>query len=337
MGKTNLLDAIYFICMTKSNFINQDKNLINSSGDFFRVEAKISKEEDFKVVSKYDSSKKKVFELNDKPYDRLSDHVGKFPVVFVVPGDQALITEGSKERRKLLDNTLSQLDKEYLSNLYQYNSLLNQRNAYLKVAGKTPSFNEVLALTYSEKMEASAKYIHDKRKSFVQDFATIFSSKYALISNDQEKATCEYVSQLIAAEFIALTKENLMKDRYLGRTSVGVHKDDLKFLMNGRSVKYFASQGQTKSFILSIKLSQYEIISDFSALQPILLLDDLFDKLDHKRVQQLIELIEREKVNQVFISDTDENRVTNILDQMNVPYNKIVIENGKQISDEKAS
>lgn len=336
MGKTNLLDALYFTCMTKSNFLKQDRGLVLDDAQFMRIEAFVEDAKLDKVVCKYEKGKKKVFELNSKAYDRLSEHVGKFPVVFVVPSDQQLITEGSKERRKLIDNTISQLDTKYLQALYEYNSLLNQRNAYLKIAGKTPAFNETLSLTYSERMLEAVQYIHEKRIEFVNSFGKTFSNKYQVISNNQEVASCEYKSQLLSGDFMELTKENVNKDRYLGRTSIGTHKDDLIFLMDGKSVKNFASQGQTKSFVLSIKLSQYEIISKSRGVKPILLLDDLFDKLDNQRVEQLIELLEQENVNQVFISDTDEDRIINILKKMNVNYQKVVIQSGKQMNYEKA-
>ncbi len=334
MGKTNLLDAIYFTCMTKSNFVSKDQNLINEAEAFMRVDAKVEGDEaDFGIVCKFERSKKKIFEFNKKPYDRLSDHVGKMPVVFIVPKDQSLITDGSKERRKLLDNTLCQLDKSYLQSLYAYNALLNQRNAYLKIAGKTPNFNPSLPKTYAERMQEHALFIHQKRTAFVENFSKVFSKKYLIISQDQEKAACEYKSQLNESEYMEEMNNRIDQDRFTGRTTFGIHKDDVIFRMDGKSVKYFASQGQTKSFVISIKLSQYELISEHLGIKPILLLDDLFDKLDNKRVEQLIELLEQEEVDQVFISDTDEDRIVNILGRMNVNFKKFVINSGKSVSN----
>lgn len=331
MGKTNLLDAIYFTCMTKSNFVINDSNIIKQKEKFLRTQAQLEEaNEIYKITCKFEKRKKKIFEFNGKAYDKLADHIGKFPVVFIVPSDQNLILDGSKQRRQLIDNTLSQLDRNYLYNLINYNSLLNQRNAYLKLAGKSSSFQSSLAMTYSEQMVKPTEYIYKKRKLFIDEFSKVFTEKYRLISNNQEKSTCFYLSQLNENDFLIFSKENLEKDRIIGRTSVGIHKDDLVFEMDDKSVKYFASQGQTKSFVLSIKLTQYEIIAANSGIKPLLLLDDLFDKLDHKRVKQLIELLETENIDQVFISDTDTNRIVNILQKMNVDYKKIVIQDGNQ-------
>ncbi|GLR16331.1 DNA replication and repair protein RecF [Portibacter lacus] len=331
MGKTNLLDAVYFTCMTKSNFTSQDRNLVLMGEDFLRTDALIS---DSKIVCKYEKGKKKVFEINKKAYTKLSDHIGKFPVVFIAPNDQNLLLEGSIERRKLLDNTISQLDQKYLLSLIRYNTLLNQRNAYLKLVAKSGGYNQEMALTYTQQMLEPCQYIFTKRSDFIREFSDSFAKKYGVISNGQEVASCNYKSQLVDGDFLELTKENIQKDRILNRTSIGIHKDDLVFKMDDKAVKYFASQGQTKSFVLSIKLAQYEIIAQVKNVKPILLLDDLFDKLDHRRVQHLISLLESEKVEQVFISDTDPDRIINILEEMNVEYNKIVINNGSQ-QDEK--
>lgn len=334
MGKTNLLDAIYFSCMTKSNFSNTDRNLITEGEKFFRVEASIDQK---KVVSKYGRDVKKVFEVNGKAHKRLADHIGDFPVVFIVPFDQNLLLEGSSERRKLMDNSISQIDKGYLEQLIKYNSLLQQRNAYLKLGQKGGHLSENMLMTYSEQMNSACESIHLRRKAFAEDFEIIFQAKYATISGHQEVGTCTYKSHLEEEEsYLEQTRTNLDKDKILGRTSIGIHKDDLIFKMNNKSVKTFASQGQTKSFILALKLSQFKILADEKGIKPILLLDDLFDKLDHKRVQQLIELLEVEEVEQVFISDTDTERVVNILEEMNVPYKKIVINEGSQINEKNA-
>ncbi|MCL4106775.1 UNVERIFIED_CONTAM: hypothetical protein GTU68_048219 [Idotea baltica] len=334
MGKTNLLDAVYYSCMTKSNFSSQDRNLLLMGESFFRTVASI---ENNKVVSKYEKGKKKIFEFNKKAYNKLSDHIGKFPVVFIAPNDQNLLLDGSAERRKLLDNTISQLDQKYLLNLIRYNSLLNQRNAYLKLVGKSGGFNEELLMTYTHQMKEPCEFIFLKRSEFIKDFSDSFAKKYEIISSDQEKASCIYKSQLKDDDFIKNTIENIQKDRILNRTSAGIHKDDLVFKMDDKTVKNFASQGQTKSFVLSIKLAQFEIIADVKKIKPILLLDDLFDKLDHQRVHRLIGLLEEENVEQVFISDTDTERIVNILEEMNVEYKKIVINNGTQINNDETS
>ncbi|WP_235298964.1 DNA replication/repair protein RecF [Portibacter marinus] len=330
MGKTNLLDAIYFSCMTKSNFVHVDKHLINSKEDFLRTEAMVDHS---KIVCKFEKGKKKIFEVNGKAYEKLSDHIGRFPVVFIVPNDQNLLLDGSIERRKLMDNTISQMDNLYLENLLTYNSLLRQRNAYLKLGLKSGGLADEMLMTYTEQMDEAANYIYQYRQSFTSEFEEIFMRKYSIISGGQEKGSCTYKSQLAQDSFLDQSKNSLQKDRILGRTTIGIHKDDLNFKMDGKSVKQFASQGQTKSFILAIKLTQFKILATEKGIKPILLLDDLFDKLDHHRVEQLIQLLEAEEVDQVFISDTDSERVTNILKKMNASYLKIVIEQGKQIKN----
>jgi DNA replication and repair protein RecF len=332
MGKTNLLDAIYFSCMTKSYFSSQDKNLVHYGEKFFRTEARI---DDSIVVCKYEKSKKKVFELNSKAYTKLADHIGKYRVVFIAPNDISLLLEGSLQRRKLIDNTISQIDHKYLMHLIRYNSLLNQRNAYLKLASKTGQFHKDMVMTYSRQMSDPLTYILTKRQSFAKQFEEVFSRKYRVISSQQENAESHYKTQLTKSNFLQLTEENLQKDRVLSRTTVGIHKDDLVFKMNGNAVKYFASQGQTKSFILAIKLAQYEILTKATEIKPILLLDDLFDKLDHKRVEQLLILIESENVDQVFISDTDTERIVSILEGMKVDFKKIVINSKHYASEEE--
>ena len=334
MGKTNLLDAIYFSCMTKSNFTNQDRNLIETDAGFLRTEAKFR---DAKIVCKYEKSKKKIFEVNGKAYDKLADHIGRFPVVFIVPNDQNLLLDGSIERRKLLDNTISQIDPIYLDHLLNYNALLRQRNAYLKLGLKSGLISEEMLMTYSEQMTEHAIYIFQRRDAFVIEFEEIFKRKYKIISGGQEQGSCSYKSLLTDGDFYELSRQNITKDKILGRTCIGIHKDDLVFKMDNRSVKQFASQGQTKSFILALKLAQFKILSKEKGIKPILLLDDLFDKLDQSRVQQLIELLEAEEVDQVFISDTHSDRVTNILKEINVSYKKIVIERGKHINHSYAS
>jgi DNA replication and repair protein RecF len=192
-------------------------------------------------------------------------------------------------------------------------------------------------MTYSKQMAGPALFVHNTRKDFLGDFHDVFVKKYATISHEQEEVDIEYKSQLFRQPFIEGTEEAMEKDRILGRTTFGIHKDDLVFRMNNKPVKNFASQGQTKSFVLSLKLSQYEILSKNHKSKPILMLDDLFAKLDHKRVQHLIELLEHENVDQVFISDTDEHRLVNILNKMNVEYNKVVINSGKIQNDHEAS
>jgi len=334
MGKTNILDAIYYLCMTKSHFKSSDRNIVRHSEDFFRLEANFFSESDntpktSKLIVKVQPRKRKEFELNKVVYERLSEHIGQFPVVMIAPDDTLMAMEGSEERRRFLDNTLCQLDTAYLTNLMHYNKVLSQRNKTLKQFAETRTFDELLIKTYDRQLLAAANYIHQKRTDLMAVFIPIFKNYYAQISGEQEVVACEYASKLNKEKFEVLLNENLEKDRILQRTTVGVHKDDLKFIFNNIAVKQFASQGQLKSYILALKLAQYELLRQEKGAAPILLLDDIFDKLDASRVQQLLQLlIQKKEFGQIFITDTHEERVANIVSKFEMDFKKFIIESG---------
>jgi len=326
MGKTNLLDSIYYLCMGKSHFSLPDKNVVLHQEDFFRLEGNfLLNDNKHKLVAKVIPGKKKVIENNDVPYQKLMEHIGLFPVVMIVPDDTRLATEGSEGRRKFLDNALSQLDKEYLLQLVRYHSLLKQRNAALKQFAKSKTFDYKLIKTYSEQMASPAKIIFDKRKVFVENWLPEFLKLYALISGESEQVDCKYVSKLSEADFMYLTEEAEEKDRILARTTVGIHKDDLDFQIEGYPLKKFASQGQLKSFVLAAKLALYEILKSTKKCSPIFLLDDIFDKLDKHRVKHLLKLLIDKEIGQVFISDTHEDRVVEIVKEFDVSHKRFVI------------
>lgn len=336
MGKTNVLDAIYYLCMCKSHFKTSDRNIVRHETDFFRLEGNfvISTSEKQpqidKVVAKVQPRKRKDFERNQATYDRLSEHIGCFPVVMIAPDDTLMAMEGSEERRRFLDNTLCQLDNQYLSNLIHYNKVLSQRNKLLKQMAEARTFDEILVQSYDVQLCSPAIYIHQKRKEWMLAFEPIFKSYYAQISGNKEEVNCIYQSKLTDNDFAQLLTDNIEKDRILQRTTVGVHKDDLKFIFNDVAVKQFASQGQLKSYILALKLAQYELLRQQKGMAPILLLDDIFDKLDENRVEQLLELlIHKKEFGQIFITDTHENRVTEIVKKFDIEHEKFVVEFGK--------
>ena len=347
MGKTNLLDAIYYLCMCKSYFLPSDSDVILRGADFLRLEGFFKKNSlTEKVVAKVQSRRKKVFERNDVPYPVLSEHIGFLPIVMMTPDDTELVKEGSEARRRFLDNTLSQLDNVYLSHLIFYNRVLDQRNSLLKkYANQVTDYAfdenvnsdlESLLTFYEKQMLPSARYIFQKRKQFVLEFEPVFNNIYQNISDARETVQIVYESPIvkIIAENEAAEKMNFNiwlasrdKDRMLQRTTVGIHRDNLEFEMGGKSVKKFGSQGQLKSFVVALKLAQYEILRGVKTEPPILLLDDIFDKLDEIRVKNLLQLILNQSFGQVFITDTHEDRIKSIFEASTFDFRIFPIDN----------
>lgn len=329
MGKTNLLDAIYYICMGKSYFSQSDAHIVKNDQSFFRLEAHFqflsSKE---KVVAKVIPRKKKIFEHNEVPYQKLSEHVGLIPVVIVAPDDTNLINDGSEIRRKFLDNTLSQLDQRYLKELITYNKILQQRNAALKHFAEQQQFNPSLLQAYNKQLSGPAQYIFEKRKSFLLKFCPILEEMHKFISGKKETVHLNYRSDLEHTDLIKLLEDHSEKDRILCRTTKGIHKDELVFTIDKYPMKRFGSQGQLKTFILALKLAQYELLKLEKQTKPILLLDDIFDKLDRKRVQHLLQLLTGGDFGQIFITDTHDSRVEDIIQQFASNYIKLTISNG---------
>lgn len=268
-GKTNLLDAIYYACMCKSYFLALDSDVILRGSDFLRVDAVFQKKgKRERIVAKVQARKRKIFERNDVPYAALSDHIGLLPVVMIAPDDTDLIKEGSEERRRFVDNALSQLDNLYLRHLMFYNKIVEQRNAALKKwsenAQNTEGANFLnwtqLIDTYDQQLLPSANYIFEKRTVFITEFEPVFNQFYKKITDERETVSIVYESQLLTDNFSDLLIKNREKDRYLQRTSAGIHKDNLSFEMNGKPIRKFGSQGQLKSFVIALKLAQYHIL-----------------------------------------------------------------------------
>jgi len=325
-GKTNLLDAIYYLCMTKSAFQNTDQANCRFGESFFTIEG-IIEHGDLRVHLHLSFSKEqgKVFKLNKKPYTKISDHVGKFPCVLITPNDSDLISEGSQVRRRFFDTILCQLNKDYLEQLMRYNRLLQQRNSLLKQIAEKRQEASMLEI-YDEQMAAPAHFIANERMKFIEQFIPAFVKKYQFISQSDEKVTLLYQSALTeSSSFVQLMKQHISKDLALQHTSQGIHKDDFVFEINGNSLKKFASQGQQKSYTVALKLAQFETLTDKTGTKPLLLLDDIFDKLDDERIKQLMLLMSSGRFGQVFITDARPERTEKLFYNDHIPIHMIRI------------
>lgn len=314
VGKTNILDSIYYLCLTKSYFSSSDQQNILFGKDFFRLDGQFRKQgETINLVYKLPTNKRKELTINDAPLPKLSDHVGNFPAIIITPDDSQLILGSSEERRKFIDNTISQVNHDYLDQLIQYNKVLAQRNAALKSFAETRQVNRPLIETYDQQLISLGTKIYQARRIVTEKLSDIFQRFYRQISFEREKASFIYSSQLNDKPFDELLKSNFDRDVMLQRTDVGIHKDDLEFYLGTNKLKRFGSQGQQKSFIISIKFAQYEFICSNKQFKPLLLIDDIFDKLDNDRSQKLIELIAGTQFGQVFLTDTDDAHIRQVL------------------------
>lgn len=334
MGKTNVLDAIHYLCLTRSNFSRLDRYNIQHEKEFARIAGTFKvKERAQHIVIKMEAGVRKVVERNGKAYEKLADHIGSFPLVMIAPKDNVLILDSSAERRKLLDRIIAQTHRDFLYDLVSYNNLLDQRNALLKSDTPRVAIAQLLT-TYNERMAPLAKNIFQLRNQFINDLRPVFRDLYQRIANENESASITYSSGLAEHSFEELLFRAQEKDLVLKRTTAGIHKDDILFRINDSSVKNFASQGQLKSLVLAFKLAQFVYLKDRTPTTPIILLDDVFDKLDRNRVKHLVELLFDEKLGQVFISDTDGERIREIFNQADLSYKLFTIENGT-LKDEK--
>jgi DNA replication and repair protein RecF len=321
VGKTNVLDAIYYLSFAKSYFNSVALQNIRHGEDFFMIEGSyILGKRDEKIVCSLKKGQKKVLKRNGKTYDKFSEHIGQLPLVIISPADRDLIVEGSETRRKFIDGVISQQDKEYLQSLIQYNKVVSQRNALLKYFAANRTFDALNLKIYDEQLISFGTIIYKKRKKFLDSFVPIFNEKYQLISEDKETVNLVYKSQLETLSFEKLLTQSLEKDKILQYTSVGVHKDDLSFEIDGYPIKKFGSQGQQKSYLIALKLAQFQFIKEQSAVVPILLLDDVFDKLDEHRVSQIIKLVNKDEFGQIFITDTHAERTEEVIKKSNKPY-----------------
>lgn len=329
-GKTNILDAIYYLSFCKSYFNSIDRLNIKHGTDFFSIHGTYQRT-DFETelvscIQKIEG--KKSFRINKKEYSRLADHIGKIPLVMISPYDRDLINEGSELRRKFIDGVISQFDTIYLDNLLRYNKTLLQRNTQLKQFFEQNYFDPELLKLWNEQLTALANPIHQSRTTFLENFKPIFQKYYNIVSNGNEEVDIQYDSSLNNDSLMQLLEQNQYRDRQSCYTNAGIHKDDFIFQLNGYPLKKFGSQGQQKSFVVAIKLAQFDFTLEKMGFKPILLLDDVFDKLDDQRVEKLINLVGDNRFGQVFITDTQRQRIENLFKNTTISNRIFEVKNG---------
>jgi DNA replication and repair protein RecF len=312
-GKTNLMDAIYYLSFCKSFLNSVDAQNIRFEQDFFMIQGKYSRLESEEIVyCGLKRNQKKIFKRNQKDYKKLSEHIGLIPLIIVTPSDTNLITGGSEERRRFVDSVISQYDAVYLENLIRYNRALLQRNNLLKQFAGRGTFQSESLEVWNDQLVKYGLQIHEVRKTFIEKLQPIFQNYYELISGGKEKVGLKLQSDLIENDFAELLEQNVGKDRMFQYTTCGIHKDDFEFELAENQIRKFGSQGQKKTYLVAIKLAQFDFMKEISGLTPILLLDDIFDKLDKSRVEQIVKLVADDHFGQIFITDTNREH----LDQM---------------------
>lgn len=327
MGKTNILDAIYFLSFCKSHSNSIDSQNILHNAEFALIQGKYKVGESFEeVYCGLKHRQKKQFKRNKKEYERLSDHIGLLPLVLVSPDDSVLISEGSEERRKFVDGVISQYNKTYLNQLLQYNNALKQRNALLKL--ETTGEDSLLDI-WEDQMALFGNYIFEQRKKFIDEFIPIFQNFYSYISGGNEQISLKYFSQHEEHDIKTRMLATRERDRALGYSTQGIHKDELEMLLDGFPIKRVGSQGQNKTYLISLKLAQFDFLKRTHTISPLLLLDDIFDKLDSIRVKQIVELVSSDTFGQIFITDTNREHLDLILLQLNQEATIFKVENGE--------
>ena len=322
IGKTNLLDAIHFLSMTKSSRGIADPLCIQHEKDFFMVQgifiyqkhlASGIPESETQITCAVQRGHKKSLLRDQKPYPRLADHIGNFPIVLMDPHDTDLVREGSEERRRFFDGMMSQLDRGFLENLLRYNRVVQQRNILLKQFAERGQVDPLQLAIYHEPMVLLGEQIHQARIEFLADFLPSFQMHYAALSDDREQVSITLESTFISGEFDATLKAGEQQELAAQRSTIGIHRDEFAFEINGFPLKKFGSQGQQKSFVVAMKLAQFDSLVAAKPRKPLLLLDDIFDKLDDRRIQRLIEMMAQDHFGQVFITDARPERTKNLL------------------------
>lgn len=308
IGKTNVLDAIYFLANAKSYFNSIDNQLIQFNKEFFTIAGKFEDENPFELILNFGKTTKKTIKKNGKLIKRIIDHIGQIQTVFITPNDISLIYEGSEERRKFIDFTICQLNPLYLSQLVEYRKVVEQRNSFLKT-GEGRYIDDILLESYNHKLIPLNQSIHQTRKNFLAEFIPHFNKTYQEISNSSEFCDIRYKSSLNEASISSLFEQNYRIDIASQRTTDGIHKDDLEFLIHEIPIKKYGSQGQIKSFVVALKLAQYEYLKSKTSRKPILLLDDIFEKIDEQRSNLLMKMVCSDQFGQIFVSDTHIERV----------------------------
>jgi DNA replication and repair protein RecF len=330
VGKTNILDAIHYLSLTKSFFNSIDSISIRHGEDYFIIQGTfVRDEEDDQIYCAFQRQKQKLLKRNGKEYQKLSDHVGRYPVVMISPADSALITEGSEDRRKFMNKIISQYSAEYLDSVLRYSKALQQRNRVLKDLNSSAGNDAELLSIWDSQLVRYGTFVYKERAMLINELIPVFQEYYSLISLGKESVRLKYRSHLVEGSFGEALINSMSKDRYLEYTTVGIHKDDLLLEMDDYLVKSLGSQGQQKSYLVALKLAKFDYIKRKAGFSPILLLDDIFDKFDAERVEQIIRLVGNKRFGQIFITDTHQNRLQDILTSHKTDYKLFrIAENG---------
>lgn len=329
-GKTNLLDAVYFLSFCHSMFSNIDSQMMKHDADFFMLQGTYMQDDEETTEDIYTGMKrgaKKQFKRNKKAYKKLSEHIGLIPLIIVSPDDVALIAGGGEERRKLLDIVISQYDNTYIDFLNRYNKALQQRNALLKMEEEP---DPMLLSLWEEEMAENGEKIYLKRNDFVERFIPVFNDIYNRISGEKENVSLKYISHCQRGRLLDVIQRDRHKDRAVGYSLHGIHRDDLEMLIDGYPIRREGSQGQNKTYVVSLKLAQFDFLRQtISATTPLLLLDDIFDKLDAQRVEKIVNMVSGDKFGQIFITDTNRDHLDRILSNGNSDYKIFHVSKGK--------
>jgi DNA replication and repair protein RecF len=325
VGKTNVLDAIYFLSFCHSASTPIDSQVIRHGEEFFMLEG--SYDEDLHIIAAMKKGAKKHFKRNKKEYKRLSEHIGLIPIVVVAPSDTLLIEGGSEERRRLMDMVISQYDRSYIDAMNRYNKALQQRNALLKLEEEPD--NDVISL-FEEQMAMEGEKIYQRRKAFIEELTPIFQRIHETISENREQVSLTYLSHCQRGPLLEIIQRDRFKDRAVGYSLHGIHRDDLEFSLSGHPMKREGSQGQNKTFVIALKLAQFDFLKRTnSKTTPLLLLDDIFDKLDARRVEQIVKLVGSDEFGQIFITDTNRDHLDQILAGSEHDYRIFHVEGGE--------
>ncbi len=329
-GKTNVMDAIYYLSMCKSSLPMTDTQSIRHGEEGFLVEGQYvsDEEKNERIVCSFTRKGGKVLKRNGKEYERLADHVGLVPAVIVSPADNALISDAAEERRRYLNACISQLDRPYLANVMRYNAVLAERNRLLKMQP-----DETMLAIYDDQLTDYGTKIHAARQAFAERLQPVVAEYYRILSGDREEVELHYKSELGERPFDEILRAARQKDLVNEYTTSGIHRDDLTLRIGGYPLRKYGSQGQQKSFLIALKLAQYAVVAEACGEKPILLLDDLFDKLDAGRVEQLIRLVSDEAFGQIFITDCNPTRLKSILDEAGAEYALFTVANGEIASE----
>lgn len=324
-GKTNLIDAIHYLTLCKSFLSSTDAQNIKNGESLFMIQGLFEHEkQQSTVVCGLKKGQKKTFKKNQKEYDRLIEHIGQFPLVCIAPQDIMLVWESGENRRKWIDGAISQFDRDYLFHLLRYNHVLKQRNAFLKNSFQSEANNELLQV-FDDQLQASCELIFQTRKKFIEELIPLFQWNYQALSSGNEMVQIQYETQLQNESLQALLQSRRSKDWAMQHTTAGIHRDDLGFMIDDLSLRKMGSQGQQKTFLIALKLAQFDYISQKTGKKPFLLLDDIFEKLDEKRVEKLLHLISDKRFGQVFITHTSSHTLNQMLTDLNIDFQHIAL------------